>query len=320
MHVRHPFDLGGFYYCFNAVMNMLSVLVSAVIYSLCMPASTVGLVAAGLNSTERNSSDYYGALSHSVATNFSANETLANHTTANSTHISLSFHKIDDLPLFVSVTTLIAVWAISAAGLLLTIKRKYVRTFVSTQIGCEYACNIFLEHEGNDAMRINILSHNERQWLSIRDRVRQWVRNGYALWEQLRPAWFNESLQARIPDDLMPVQVVVQLNAQAPSGRRQTVAGMGLLRRAALNAGSTLPPESAADPAVVVNVPSPEAAPSALVQRGKSNADGAEQSPSDRRHGRIESTAATSAQDRAELAAGLDDRVKVVDLEAESQL
>ncbi len=120
----------------------------------------------------------------------------------------------------------------------------------------------------------------------------------------------------------MPVQAVVQLNTQAPGGRRKTLDGMGLLRRATLIADPTLPPESAADPALVVNVPRPEAAPSALPhwQLGESNADGAEQSLSDDRHGRIESTAATSTHNRAELAAGLDDGAKVVDLEAESEL
>jgi hypothetical protein len=240
-------------------MSMLSVLVSAVIYSQCVPATTAGsvLATAGINSTESN-----GKLGIFMTTNSSANQTFANHTAANSTSISLSFNKIDDLPLFVSVTTLIAVWAISAAGLLLTIKREYVRTFVSTQTGCHYTCSIFLDHEGNDATRINIFSHNVRQWRSIRDRVRQWVRNGYALWEQLRPAWFNESLQARIPDDLMPVQAVVQLNTQAPGGRRKTLDGMGLLRRATLTTDSAMPPESAADPALVISMLSPEAAPS----------------------------------------------------------
>ena len=53
---------------------------------------------------------------------------------------------------------------------------------------------------------------------------------------------------------------------------------------------------------------------------GEGNAEGAEHSLSDNRHDGIESTAATRAQDRAELAAGLDDGAKVVDLEAESEL
>jgi hypothetical protein len=51
---------------------------------------------------------------------------------------------------------------------------------------------------------------------------------------------------------------------------------------------------------------------------GEGNAEGAEHSLSDNRHDRIESTAATSAQDRAELVAGLDDGAKVVDPEAET--
>jgi hypothetical protein len=240
---------------------MLSVLIAAVIYSLRVPTTTVvgGVLAmADLNGTNHNGTlaDLVSAnssASHAVS-NHPANQTLYNHTAANSMHTSLSFNTIDDFPLIVSVATLIAVWAISAAGLLLTIERKYVRTFVSSQTGCAFACSIFLDHEGNDTMRIKIFFCNEQHWRSIRDRVRQWVHNVYALWEQLRPAWFNDNLQARIPDDIMPAQVVVQLNAQAPGGRRKTAVGMGLVRRVTLVAGSD---EAASDSTLVANVPSP---------------------------------------------------------------
>jgi hypothetical protein len=249
--MRHPFDLGGVYYCFNAIMSMLSVLVSAVLYSLYVPAATVGdVLGAGFNGTDSN-----GTLELRSSTN---------HTAANSTNTNLSLVKIDDFTLTVSVAALVIVWVISAAGLLHTIKRKFLRTFVSTQTGCDYARSFFLDHEGNDAVRVNIFLFNERQWRSIRDRVREWVRNAYAVWEQLRPTWFNESLQMRIPDDFMPAQVVMQLNAQAPGGRRKTLAGMGLLRRVTLTAGTdVLVSEATCDSAFVINMPSPEAAQSA---------------------------------------------------------
>ena len=45
------------------------------------------------------------------------------------------------------------------------------------------------------------------------------------------PAFFTADLQARIPDDFMPAQVVQDLNAQSPDGRRPTVQNMGLVRR-----------------------------------------------------------------------------------------
>jgi hypothetical protein len=255
--MRHPLDLGGVYYCLNAIMNMISVLVSAVLYSLYVPVATVGCViaTAGVNGTERN-----GTLAGS---DFSASLAIRNHYVANVANACLSSGKIDDRPLFVSVAALLVVWLISALGLRLTIKRKYVRTFVSTQSGCDYTCNFFLNHEGDDAARIYLFFFNERKWRSIRDRVRQWVLNAYAVWEQLRPTWFDESLQARIPDDFMPAHLLAQLNAQTPSGRRRTLDATGLLRRMTLAAGSNINTSEAAsssDSAAAINVPSCKAA------------------------------------------------------------
>jgi hypothetical protein len=53
----------------------------------------------------------------------------------------------------------------------------------------------------------------------------------YAAWQALMPAFFTADLQARIPDDFMPAQVVQDLDAQSPDGRRPTLQNMGLVRR-----------------------------------------------------------------------------------------
>ncbi len=61
--------------------------------------------------------------------------------------------------------------------------------------------------------------------------MRQWVLGMFAAWQALMPAFFTTDLQARIPDDFMPAQVVQDLNAQSADGRRPTLQDMGLLRR-----------------------------------------------------------------------------------------
>jgi hypothetical protein len=113
----------------------------------------------------------------------------------------------------------------------ITIKREYLHTFVSLQTGYAVSQSIFLDSQGNDAKRVNIFYRNERHWQAIRDRVRQWVLSAYAAWQALMPAFFTADLQARIPDDFLPAQVVQDLNAQSRDGRRPTVQNMGLLRR-----------------------------------------------------------------------------------------
>jgi hypothetical protein len=139
--------------------------------------------------------------------------------------------KIGDLPLFATVGALTAVWLGTIVGGLLTIKPKYLQTFVSLQTGYADTQSNFLDHQGDDAKRVIIFFINERHWQAIRDRVQQWVLSVYATWQLLMPAFFTADLQARIPDDFMPVQAVEDLNAQSPDGRQPTVQNMGLVRR-----------------------------------------------------------------------------------------
>ncbi len=123
--------------------------------------------------------------------------------------------KIGDLPLFATVGALAAVWLIAIVALSCTIKREYLHTFVSLQTGYADSQSYFLDNQGNDARRVVIFFCNERHWQAIRDRVRQWVLSVYAAWQALMPAFFTADLQARIPDDFMPAQVVQDLNSVA---------------------------------------------------------------------------------------------------------
>jgi hypothetical protein len=139
--------------------------------------------------------------------------------------------KIDDLTLFKTVMVLAVSWLVAIVGLALTAERKYLRIFVSLRTGYADTQAYFLDNEGDDARRIWIFFNNERQWRAIRARVRLWVLGMYAARLALGPACLTMDLRARIPDDMMPVQVVHDLNAQAPGGRRPTLTDMGLVRR-----------------------------------------------------------------------------------------
>ena len=152
------------------------------------------------------------------------------HATANAAGVNVHASKIGDLPLFTIVVTLAVLLLVAVVGLSLTIQREYLRTFVSLQTGCAYAQSYFLDNEGDDAKRVEIFYCNERQWQAIRNRVREWVLGLYAVWKALVPSWFTTDLQARIPDEFMPAQVVHELNAHAPHARRPTLQKMGLLR------------------------------------------------------------------------------------------
>jgi hypothetical protein len=153
------------------------------------------------------------------------------------------------------------VWAIAVLGLWLTIKPAYRRTFWSTETGYAYCQNLFLGNEEDDAKRAQIFYMNERQWRAIRDRVRQWVLSTYSTWEALKPAWFNDTLKALIPDSFIPAEALQQENARVPSGRRRTIDDMAIVRRMSLAVGSaseSVPSESNADAAGEIAELSPE--------------------------------------------------------------
>jgi hypothetical protein len=147
-------------------------------------------------------------------------ESYSNHTSANATSAALAnttvtlptdgfaARKIDELTLFAAIGALSAVWTVAFVGLLLTMKREYVGTFLSVRTGHSVSRSYFLDNEGDDATRINIFYSNDRHWRSIRDLVRQWVLGAYATWLLLSPAWLNDAIRARIPDDFMPAPVV----------------------------------------------------------------------------------------------------------------
>jgi len=163
--------------------------------------------------------------------------------------------KIGDFPLFTIVTTLAVAFVVAVVGLSLTVRREYLRTFVSHQTGCAFAQSYFLDNEGDDSTRILIFSCNERQWQAIRNRVREWVLGMYAVWKALMPSWFTTDVQARIPDEFMPAQVVHELNAQAAGGRRPTLQNMGLLRRVSHAAVVTAEGSSNSDGGLRVSAP-----------------------------------------------------------------
>jgi hypothetical protein len=177
---------------------------------------------------------------------------------ASAAGVNMHTSKIGNVPLFTIVVTLAVVLLIAVVGLSLTIKREYFHTFVSLQTGCAYAQSYFLDNQGNDAKRVEIFFHNERQWQAIRNRVRQWVLGMYAVWEALMPSWFTTDLRARIPDEFMPAQVVHELNAQAPHGRRSTLQSMSLMRRVSHAAVNTAEDSSNSDGGS--RIPTPTAA------------------------------------------------------------
>ncbi len=102
-------------------------------------------------------------------------------------------------------------------------ERKYVRTFFSTQTGGEFVMSHFLDNDGNDELRADVLYRNQKLWRPIRPQVQEWLRPRFRTWRRTKPAWFTDALVACIPTDMLPVRDAKRLSAQAPGRRRSTI-------------------------------------------------------------------------------------------------
>jgi hypothetical protein len=131
--------------------------------------------------------------------------------------------KLEAATLFAFVSMLTAVSIVSFGVLLLTMERKYVRTFFSTQTGGEFVMSQFLDNDGNDELRALIFYRNQKLWRPIRPQVQAWLRPRFKTWRRTKPVWFTDALVACIPTDMLPVRDAKRLSAQAPSGRRSTI-------------------------------------------------------------------------------------------------
>ena len=112
--------------------------------------------------------------------------------------------KLEASTLYIVVGALAAVWAVAFGVLLLMMERKYVRTFFSTETGCEFVMNHFRDNAGNDEVRVEIFNSNQELWRPIRPQVEAWLRARFTIWKREKPAWFTDALRRSIPTDMLP--------------------------------------------------------------------------------------------------------------------
>jgi hypothetical protein len=133
--------------------------------------------------------------------------------------------------LYIAVGALAAVWAVSFGVLLLTMERKYARTFFSTETGGEFVMNHFLDNAGNDEFQAQIFTNNQALWRSIRPEVQTWLRSRFKTWKREKPAWFTDALRRSIPTDMLPPR----------DARGSSVHDASLAQRVSLSLGVHVP-------------------------------------------------------------------------------
>jgi hypothetical protein len=139
--------------------------------------------------------------------------------------------KLEASTLYIVVGALTAVWAVAFGVLLLTIERKYARTFLSTETGGEFAMNHFCDNAGNDELQAQIFTNSQELWRSIRPQVEAWLRARFKIWKREKPAWFTEALRRSIPTDMLLPR----------DARGSSVHDASLARRLSLSLGVRVP-------------------------------------------------------------------------------
>jgi hypothetical protein len=61
----------------------------------------------------------------------------------------------------------------------------------------------FLEGK-SDNVKFVVFSKSRHHWVSIREKVRKWVGENWARWEEEKPEWFTDQKKAMIPEDFIP--------------------------------------------------------------------------------------------------------------------
>ena len=85
----------------------------------------------------------------------------------------------------------------------LTLEREYLNTFLSTQRGKDLTMSYFLQGQDDEVM-YEVMTYTRHHWVSIEDKVRKWVLENWARWEEEKPEWFTDQMKAKVPVEFIP--------------------------------------------------------------------------------------------------------------------
>ena len=118
------------------------------------------------------------------------------------------------------VGSLEAAFIIFFSVFIVSVNRKYVKTFFSTMTAKQYRAKAFREAK-NDQSKIAILHYHPSYYASFRNEVVEWVSENFETWNEEKPDWFMR-VKKNIPLDMIPTtteedNVVSESGAEAKS-------------------------------------------------------------------------------------------------------
>jgi hypothetical protein len=134
---------------------------------------------------------------------------------------------VEEKTVWLILVALSGALTISSGVFFKLMKKKYRRTFVSTETGNDWAVSFFLKGD-TDAKRVKPLRLNEKKWRKIRPQMKAFVLANWERWEEEEPEFFTEVWKSRVPDNMLPPDEM----------RKQKAAGGGQRRKSSLVGGS----------------------------------------------------------------------------------
>jgi hypothetical protein len=83
------------------------------------------------------------------------------------------------------------------------IERTHWNTFWSTQRSKDLSMAYFLEGK-SDAVKFEVMGNSRHHWVSIEGKVKRWVEENWATWEEEKPEWFTAQMKAMVPEEFIP--------------------------------------------------------------------------------------------------------------------
>ena len=101
-------------------------------------------------------------------------------------------------------------------------------SFVCVWVGGGGATEWTLFMSTDDSVKFNVIERNKKQWVEIREDVKEWVRANWSRWDEEKPAFFTESWIAKVPLDFIPKEAkATERDPCQGSSSEQLIAGSG---------------------------------------------------------------------------------------------
>ena len=138
---------------------------------------------------------------------------------------STSSTRLTESELLTLLVALTAVWAASTVTFVASINRAYLQSFLTTETASQYTIRQFRDAKNDEARFDTVFNNHASYTASIKAEVKTWLDESFPTWQREHPPWLTDAFIANIPDDMLPKEVLQELNMKGGGKRRRSSIG-----------------------------------------------------------------------------------------------